>query len=267
MTLVELQSLLAESRGEWEHLEFKKSTADLQGGLETLCAFLNGTDGRVLFGVTTAGRIVGQEVSDATFQEVASGLRKVEPHAWVEQTRIPVGGSKEVLLLETTRRMDGPYTYDGRRYQRIGNTTSRMPRSEYERRVLARAWAGDPWESQPAEERLSVADLDREEIERTVRAALHCGRLESQPGSPEEVLDRLQLRVDGRLRQAAVVLFAREPMAYYPQCALRLARFKGIDKTEFLDQRQMRGHAFLLLDEAVHFILRNIPIAERIEPG
>ena len=38
MTLVELQKLVAESKGEWEHLEFKKTTGELHGGMETLCA-------------------------------------------------------------------------------------------------------------------------------------------------------------------------------------------------------------------------------------
>ena len=53
----------------------------------------------------------------------------------------------------------------------------------------------------------------------------------------------------------------------YPQCTVRLARFKGIDKTEFLDHRQLHGHAFQILDESMHFILRNIPIAGRFESG
>ena len=35
----------------------------------------------------------------------------------------------------------------------------------------------------------------------------------------------------------------------------------------FLDNRQLHGHAFQILDEAMHFILRNIPIAGRIESG
>ena len=80
-------------------------------------------------------------------------------------------------------------------------------------------------------------------------------------------LDRLQLRVDGQLLNAAVVLFGRKFMPYYPQCTVRLARFKGTDKSEFLDQRQLHGHAFQILDESMHFILRNIPIAGHFEPG
>jgi ATP-dependent DNA helicase RecG len=57
MNLTELVRFLAESQGEWEHIEFRKSTGELHGGLEALCAFLNGLGGNVLFGVSKAGRI------------------------------------------------------------------------------------------------------------------------------------------------------------------------------------------------------------------
>ena len=266
MTLAEVQNLIAEYKGEWENIEFKKSTGELHGGMETLCGFLNGSGGRVLFGVNSAGKVKGQDVSDATFQAVAGAIRKLEPPAWIEQIRIPVAGTAEVLMLQTTRQADGPYLFDGRPYQRIGNTTSRMPQAEYERRLLARAKNQQHWEDQPAE-KYTLADVDMTEVERTLRAAVHQGRLESAPSDPVEGLDRLQLRMEGQLFRAAVVLFGRKQMPYYPQCALRMARFKGTDKTEFLDNRQLHGHAFQILDEAMHFILRNIPIAGRIESG
>jgi ATP-dependent DNA helicase RecG len=266
MTLAELQKFIAQSKGEWEQTEFKKTTGELHGGMETLCGFLNGSGGKVLFGVTNAGKVVGQDVSDPTFQEIANAIRKLEPHAWIEQMRVPVAGAKEVLILETTQQTDGPYTFDGRPYQRIGNTTSRMPQAEYQRRLLGRASARHRWENQVAEGYRS-SDLDLEEINRAVRAAIYCGRLESQSSDPLDALDRLELRVDGQLLNAAVVLFGRKFMPYYPQCTVRLARFKGKDKSEFLDQRQLHGHAFQILDESMHFILRNIPIAGRFEPG
>lgn len=145
MTLAELQRLIADSKGEWEHIEFKKTTGELHGGMETLCGFLNGTGGKVLFGVTTAGKVVSQDVGDATFQEVANAIRKLAPPAWIEQARIPVDASKEVLMLEAAQQADGPYTFDGRAYQRIGNTTSRMPQHEYERRLLTRTKNQQRW--------------------------------------------------------------------------------------------------------------------------
>jgi len=39
--------------------EFKKSAAEKERGCHALCAFANGQGGRVLFGVTPAGKPVG----------------------------------------------------------------------------------------------------------------------------------------------------------------------------------------------------------------
>jgi len=63
------------------------------------------------------------------------------------------------------------------------------------------------------------------------------------------------------------VAFAKELLPDYPQCGLRLARFRGTTKDEFLDQRQLTGHAFLLLREADLFLRRHSPVAGRFEPG
>ena len=54
-------------------------------------------------------------------------------------------------------------------------------------------------------------------------------------------------------------------MPAFPQCQLRLARFKGTDKSEFLDHRQERGHAFYLLEEAMTFLRRHLPMSGRFE--
>jgi ATP-dependent DNA helicase RecG len=266
MTLVELQTLIADSKGEWEHIEFKKTTGELQGGMVTLCGFLNGSGGKVLFGVTNAGKIQGQDTTDATFQDVANAIRKLEPPVWIEQIRIPVSGTREVLMLETTLRTDGPYTFDGRPYLRIGNTTSRMPQVEYQRRLLARSMTQHRWEDESAEGYV-LDDLDTAEIERMLDAAVQCGRLERKPASLAEALDKLKLRVQDRLVRAAVVLFAREVLPDFPQCGLRMARFRGTSKLgDFLDQRQLYGHAFRLLEEAELFLRRHIPIAGTFAP-
>ncbi len=264
MDLAAVNQLVAE--GESDRLEFKKSTGELKAGVQSLCAMLNGSGGMVVFGVTAGGKVVGQDITDATLQEVAREIKKLEPAATITQTIVPVSGSLRVLVVEATAVAGSPFVFDGRAYKRIGPTTSRMSQTEYQERLLARTQAIHRWENQVAEGYL-LADLDTEEIDRMVRAAVHCGRLASQPSDPMDVLDRLHLRVEGRLLRAAVVVFGRKLMPDYPQCALRLARFKGTSKTEFLDQRQVRGHAFQVLDEAVNFIMRHIPVAGRIVSG
>lgn len=149
MDLAGLEALVAQ--GESERLDSKKSTGELHAGMETLCGFLNGPGGKVLFGVTNAGRIVGRDVSDSTLQGVANAIRRIEPTAWIELTRIRVGDDKEVLMLEAAELVGAPYTFDGRPFQRIGPTTSRMPQAEYERQLLSRTHELHRWESQFAD--------------------------------------------------------------------------------------------------------------------
>jgi predicted HTH transcriptional regulator len=68
---------------------------------------------------------------------------------------------------------------------------------------------------------------------------------------------------DGAITLAAQVLFGLG-VAVLPQCQLRLARFRGTEKREFLDQRQLNGHAFQLLEEAILFCRRHLSTAARI---
>lgn len=50
-------------QGESATLEFKKSTAEKDRACRTLCAFANGQGGQLVFGVTSAGNVVGQQVT------------------------------------------------------------------------------------------------------------------------------------------------------------------------------------------------------------
>ncbi len=264
-SLEELQSLLA-GEDEFETLEFKRTTGELRAGSETLCAFLNGNGGAVLFGVANDKRVLGQVIADQTLQDTASHLRKLEPPAEVVQWRIPVAEGREVLAVSVAGGESKPYTYDGRPYKRVGNTTSRMPIAEYERMILARLHSAHRWENRPADG-YSLSDLDRHEVERTVAAAQESGRLDSTVSSTKEAVERLGLACEGVVLQAAVIAFGTRLVPGYPQCALRMARFKGVTKTEFTDQRQLTGHAFVLLDEADLFLRRHLPVAGRIQPG
>lgn len=53
-------------------------------------------------------------------------------------------------------------------------------------------------------------------------------------------------------------------MQEMPQCLLRVARLRGTDKTEFLDNRQFHGNAFTLFNAAQRFLRETLPIAGRI---
>ncbi len=254
--------------GESETLELKRSTAQRREAARTLCAMLNHRGGRLLFGVEPNGRVGGQQVSDHTLEEVARELGEIDPPTFPSIDRVAVDGGREVLVVVVPVGHSQPYTYRGTAYRRVGATNQTLSRDEYNRILLERLHAETRWENQPATD-WSVTDLDQEEIRRTLEEGIRVGRVED-PGTrdPAAILHGLGLMKRGTLLRGAVVLFGRGELlpAEFPQCLLRVARFKGTDKTEFLDNRQFRGHAFDLLVQAQRFLLDHVPVAGRIVP-
>lgn len=141
-----------------------------------------------------------------------------------------------------------------------------MPQSVYQRLLLDRDHAVTRWENQSASG-FQLKDLDVREIRRTISEGIDASRIDSASTGPAEVLKKLDLVRGRQPLRAAVVAFAKKVMPDYPQCALRMARFRGITKAEFFDQRQLPGHAFTLLDEALLFLRRHLPVAGRFEAG
>ena len=232
-----------------------------------MCSFLNQRGGQVLFGVTQDGSVVGQQVSERTIEELSDELRRIDPPAFPTVERVRVDGDREVIVVSTGQGASRPYTYRGSAYRRVGNTTRPMSADEYNRMLFERMHSEQRWENQPAAG-WSVDDLDAAEIRRTVAEAVRRGRLEEPAsGDPSDLLRGLGLLSDGMLLRAAAVLFGSTERLEFemPQCVLRVARFRGLDRMEFLDNRQFNGNALTLLTNAERFLRETLPIAGRFE--
>jgi len=265
MNLHEIEQIAAS--GESEVVEFKKATSQLSRVGETLCAFLNGNGGQVLIGISSDGKLVGQHVTDSTLREMATMLARLDPPNMVDLKHIAYKDAKEILVLTASPLVAyRPFTFEGRAYVRVGSTTSLMPPQTYQRFLLEKAHANHRWENEPALTH-QISDLDSQEILRTARLGVQAGRIPENIGDNlSDILERLGVYKNGHILNAAVVLFGTDFLPHYPQCQLRLARFRGIDKSEFLDQNQLQGHAFYLLQEAILFLRRHLPVAGKILP-
>ncbi len=267
MDLPQLQSTV--DQGESETSEFKRSTSERKEAMHSLCAMLNHRGGRVLFGVEPNGRIHGQQVSDRTLEEIAQEIQQIEPTVFPQVDRIDVKPAFQVVSIQVSTGPNRPYSYKGQAYKRVANTSPKMSRDEYNRILIERFHGERRWETEIAEG-WGVADLHLAELTRTVDEAIRRGRM-NDPGTrdPMELLRGLSLLRGGSLIRAAVILFGKGDRveAELPQCTLRVAKFKGPDKTEFLDNRQFHGNAFDLLLKAERFLRDNLPIAGRIVPG
>ncbi|MYF93713.1 MAG: AAA family ATPase [Gemmatimonadetes bacterium] len=265
MTPEEVSALAA--KGESELLEFKQTTKTRREATRSICAMLNQRGGQVLFGITPKGKVAGQQTADRTFEELSAEIREIDPPAFPSVERVPVADDRAVIVVTVSPGSSKPYQYRGKAYRRIGNTTTAMQSQEYDRVVLERHHGEQRWENQPAPG-WSINDLHQSEVRLTVEEAIRRGRL-ADPGTREtpELLLGLGLIKDGVLHRAAVALFGKGEriMQEMPQCLLRVARFRGTDKTEFLDNRQFHGNAFTLFNAAQRFLQETLPIAGRIE--
>lgn len=267
MNLSSLEKLV--TRGESEALEFKRSTGELREGLETICAFLNTSGGYVLFGVSGDGKIQGQHVSEDTIHEISTRLDRFQPPAAIRIQRVPVTMDKEIIVLFADANLEFvPFTFEDRAYERVGNTTRRMSQERYETLLLERAHARRRWENQSAVD-ICLEDLDAEEILQTREAAIQHRRISAGTSMDlGDILDRLGLRRNQVITQAAQVLYGTKFMPDYPQCLLKLGRFRGIQVTgDILDNRQETMHAFAMVREAMAFLDRTLPLAAQFSEG
>ena len=268
MDTAQLTALVA--NGESETLEFKGSTGQLAAGCQTLCGMLNARGGRVLFGVSDRGALIGQMASEATLREVSQAVRRIDPQAAVAIEGVDLGNGKQVIVATVAASAQAPHAYDGRHWQRVGSTTTAMPQVLVEDRMQERMHGRARWELYPAAEHLTLDDLDPKAISTCVRLATQRNRLDgASTDDPAAILRGFGLLRGKRLLNGAIVAFGGESCwGDYPQTLMRMARFRGRDRlADFDDNRQVRGNLFALIEAGERFLRDHNPIASKVENG
>lgn len=263
MTLRELEKLVAD--GEGETVEFKETTGQRGDACRTLCAFLNGKGGTVVFGVSRKGVLQGQAVSDATKRDLFEVFDRFEPAADIATEWVRVDTIRQAIVCRVERGNMRPYLHDGKPYRRVQSSTTVMSQEEYERMLSERGGFRSDWDMQPAQH-LSMEDLDLDEVAKTARMAIAAGRLASNADTtnPYTLLRKFRVMRDGRLLNAAAVLFGTPDM-FYPQCQIKMARFKGSGRNEFGDERRESGNVFALMDAAMQFCFKHLNLSGKVE--
>ena len=257
------------SNGESRTLELKKTTGELKDAMHTACAFLNTEGGWLVFGVTPQSlKIQGQHVTDSTQREIAQALSYIYPvvNSRVEYVDVPEHLDNKVIVLHFDGWVWGnePYTYHGCPYYKMESTTKEMPRSMFEERLKAANPHKFSWEKLLACD-FQITDLNENHVMNAVRMGVRGGRMpaSSQSLSIEDILAKFSLVRNGHLLQAAVALFAKN-VEDYPQLLLRMARFKGFDKQEFIDNQRVHGDFFNLLDAGMDFCFKHLNLHGRV---
>lgn len=70
----------------------------------------------------------------------------------------------------------------------------------------------------------------------------------------------------GELRptHAGLLFFGKDPSEYIPQNEIRIARFRGTMRMEFIDSKEIKGPFYKMLDEVEIFFKRNTRLASKV---
>ena len=267
MTIDDIKALIAAD--ESQTLELKKTTGELKDGMHSACAFLNTDGGWLIFGIAPKSlKIIGQQVTDNTLREISQAIAGLEPAVAVDTHYVDVPdypGNKVIAM-----HFDGwvwgerPHTFHGCPYYKVESTTKVMPHDMYDERIRAHQPQIYAWERHVADG-VTLADLNEKHIRGCIRLGVEGGRI---PGSAmsapiEDTLAKWQLLKNGIPTNGAVMLFSNQ-IDEYPQFRLRMARFLGTDKNEFIDNQRAEGNFFDLLDAGMAFFFKHLNLSGRI---
>jgi len=236
---------------ESEKLELKKTTAELKEGVISMAAILNKHGGGELyFGVRNDGTPSGQMVSDKTLRDISQAISNhLEPKAYPKITEVIIN-DKQCIYVEFSGD-DAPYFAYGRAYIRVADEDKLMSPAELEDYILRKNARRDTWDSDVSDK--SPADIKEAALKDYLERANQAGRIAFTYATKEDVLTRLDMIEDGKLKNAAVALFCGEPVF-----EVQMAIFATSERLTFNDIKRESGNVPQLVEVAEKYIRSNI---------
>ena len=232
-----------------ETLEFKKTTGELNEAMNSVSAMLNKHGrGTVIFGVLPSGEVKGQDVNDSTLRDVSRKIYECINPPIVPSVERKVCDGRDIIELSFSG-TERPYSSRGVYYIRVADEDRVLPPNEL--RQLFEYNKNVSWDREISSH--TIDELSMDTFDRFYKKATACGRLKEQDETPEQVLKKLGLLVDGKLTNAAYYLFANNGPIF-----LKMAIFATDEKLTFLDINRVKGNILELIDKANEYVKANI---------
>ena len=250
------------------YIEWKPSLSQINEIINTISAFSNTEGGRIFIGVSSIGKVVGVQIGQSTIENLTNSISqhidpKIHPRITIKKVK-----GKEIIVIDVRESADHLVLAFGRPYKRVGKSTVRMSKDEYERLILEKHKEKLRFDKEICKE-TSFKDIDKNKLERFLRVARSARGLDIDKKIPlREILMRLKLTQANKLTNAAILLFGKDPQKFFEQSETKCIRFKGIDVVgEMIDLKPITGDIISQVKEIEKFIYNHISLHSWIESG
>jgi len=130
----------------------------------------------------------------------------------------------KMILKISVEKSGAPVSFDGKYFERVGNTTREMKPERLRQFFLKET----NWDSMINEE-AEFNDIDTESVKIFIKLAKARGRLGifDEDADIKILFEHLRLSQKGKLTNGAIILFGKDPQKYFLNATLRVIRLKN----------------------------------------
>ncbi|MFH1588871.1 MAG: ATP-binding protein [Candidatus Diapherotrites archaeon] len=242
--------------GESQEVEFKESFHSFQRFSELMCGFANIYGGIILIGVNGKKEIIGiGKKIDEIQQKISSAAQAVSPPI-LPSIEIFEIENKKIIAVIVQRAIDGTFhSFQGVIWARIGSTTKKFEGSQIveflrNRQILC-------FDETPSTAKIS--DLDAEKIKYYLNLRKQQDYFKYH--SVEDFLISTKLATKNgelKIKNSAMLFFAKDPMFFNPQIEIKLVRFDGTEPVKIVAHELVQSDLTEGIERAMSFVKANI---------
>lgn len=226
---------------EAQNVEYKQNWHD--DYLKWIVGFANANGGTIYIGKDDRGKVVG-------LQDYKKLLEDLPNKVWDKlgvMVEVNLGKEGELYYIEIqTPRYAIPISLRGAYYYRSGSTNQELKGNALVEFLLRKS--GKTWDD-IIEPSASLNDIDESSIKHFIQDAGKSGRLPEVEGlTLLEILGKLRLLDEEKIKRAAIVLFGKDPGRFFPNMIVKIGRF-GTSDDDLRFQEVIEGNLIRLLKE------------------
>jgi ATP-dependent DNA helicase RecG len=255
MTRKDIQSLIKER----ETVELKSSLSLINEIVEAVSAFSNTEGGKIIVGVSNAGKVLGVEIGKGTIENLANTIAQNTEPKIQPKIRVETVGKKKIIIVEVRESLDRLVLAFGRPFKRVGKSSPKMSKDEYERLILEKhrdklQFDGDICQG------AKLKDIDNKKVRTYLRLREKNRKVSARIKIPlSQFLINVKAVKNKRPTNAGILFFGKNPLSFICHARLRLVRIKGTKiYGNILDRLDCNGTLWEMTDVGEDFIRKNI---------